>query len=139
MNKKISAYLKINKVLTLATSINDIPYCANCYYAWDESNNRLYFLSDKTTRHVSEAAQNLHIAGTITTDAKSIAKLQGIQFTGKFIIPNEEEQAGFYRIYYNKFPFAKVKPSPIWGIALEFIKMTDNTLGFGTKHFWEKD
>ncbi|NCP45678.1 MAG: hypothetical protein COW67_14270 [Flavobacteriales bacterium CG18_big_fil_WC_8_21_14_2_50_32_9] len=138
MNKIISAYLSKKKVLSFATSLNNIPYSANCYYVFDNTNYVLLFLSDENTRHIKEAVENENVAGTITTDAKTIVQLQGVQFTGKFIIPDETQKEQFYKVYYNKFPFAKAKPSKIWGISLEYLKMTDNTLGFGTKHLWER-
>jgi uncharacterized protein YhbP (UPF0306 family) len=138
MDKKIIEYIDKNKVLTIATSIDNQPYCAICFYVFDEENNVLIFLSDDVTRHISEALKNKQIAGTITTKVTTVAKIQGIQFTGEFINPNEIEAANFYEKYYSKFPFAKAKPSPIWGIKLIAIKMTDNTLGFGKKLLWEK-
>ena len=138
MDKRIIKYIHKNKVITLATSLNQQPYCANCYYAFDEKNGRLIFLSDEQTRHIQEALKNDLVAGTITTNHLSVAKIKGIQFTGKFMVPNEDLKKDFYALYYDRFPFAKAKPEAIWGIALEFVKMTDNTLGFGTKISWEK-
>ena len=41
MDKKIVAYLKKNNVLTIATAINNQPYCANCYYVFDDMS--IYF------------------------------------------------------------------------------------------------
>lgn len=137
MDKKILSYIKKNKVLTMATCVENQPYCAICFYFFDNENNVLIFLSDDFTRHISEALKNNFVAGTITTEVTTIAKIQGIQFTGEFINPNEIEAANFYEKYYSKFPFAKAKPSPIWGIKLIAIKMTDNTLGFGKKLLWE--
>jgi uncharacterized protein YhbP (UPF0306 family) len=138
MDNKIIKYISDNKVITLATSINNQPYCAHCFYVFDETNNTLIFLSDKETRHISEALKNTNIAGTISTDVTTVAKIKGIQFTGEFINPTEEQEKAFYQLYYNKFPFAKAKPAPIWGIQLDYIKMTDNTLGFGKKLIWER-
>jgi hypothetical protein len=138
MENKIVEYISSNKVLTLATSVNDVPYCANCFYVFDEENKTLIFLSDDTTRHIREALQNKNVAGTINTEVTTVAKIQGIQFTGKFIEPTKEEEKDFYEIYYDKFPFARAKPSPIWGVELISIKMTDNTLGFGKKLVWSR-
>ncbi len=138
MDKKITNYIADNKVLTMATVLGNVPYCANCFYVFDEKNKLLIFLSDSKTRHISEALKNNNVAGTINSAIKTIAKLQGIQFTGKFINPNEQQTQDFYKKYYQKFPFAKAKPSPIWGINLTSIKMTDNTLGFGKKLKWER-
>ena len=138
MEKKISNYISVAKVFTIATSINDTPYCANCFYVFDEANKFLIFLSDEKTRHISEALLNNRVAGTIDAAITTVAKIQGLQFTGKFINPTEEQQQVFYKTYYNKFPFAKAKSSPIWGIQLNWVKMTDNTLGFGKKLKWER-
>jgi hypothetical protein len=138
MDKKISNYISENKVLTIATSVNNVPYCANCFYVFDEDKKILIFLSDESTRHITEAIYNKNVAGTINTEVTTVAKIQGIQFTGEFIQPNEEEKKLFYESYYDKFPFARAKPSPIWGIQLHTIKMTDNTLGFGKKLKWNR-
>ncbi|MGE0562813.1 MAG: pyridoxamine 5'-phosphate oxidase family protein [Flavobacteriales bacterium] len=138
MDKKIVDYITSNKVLTIATSVNEKPYCAICFYVFDKEHNTLIFLSDYTTRHIGDALKNGFVAGTITTEVTSVAKIQGIQFNGVFVNPSKEQADGFYKIYYEKFPFARAKPSPIWGIELSAIKMTDNTLGFGKKLLWIK-
>lgn len=138
MDKKILNYIKKNKVLTMATSVNHQPYCAICFYVFDEQNNSLVFLSDATTKHITDAITNKKVAGTITTEVVTVAKIQGIQFTGEFVNPTKEQETHFYEKYYSKFPFAKAKPSPIWGIQLSAIKMTDNTLGFGKKLLWNR-
>lgn len=138
MEGKISNYLKENKVLTLATCVNDKPYCAACFYAYNEVEQLLIFSSDDHTKHITDASANKVVAGTINTEVTTIAKIQGVQFTGDFINPSEEEAKSLYSIYYDKFPFARAKPAPIWAIKLNWIKMTDNTLGFGKKLEWER-
>ena len=138
MDEKILNYITKNKVFTMATSVVNQPYCAICFYVFDEQSTTLIFLSDITTKHITEALFNKNVAGTITTEVITVAKIQGIQFTGEFIHPTKEQEAYFYNKYYSKFPFAKAKPSPIWGIQLSSIKMTDNTLGFGKKLMWNR-
>lgn len=139
MDTSIVKFLTECKVITLATSVKGQPYSAHCFFAFDSINNQLLFLSDKSTRHISEATQNQKVGGTINAETVSIAKLQGIQFTGVFIQPDGEAKKQMYKVYYLKYPFARAKPAPIWAIELHTMKMTDNTLGFGTKHHWSKD
>ena len=139
MNKRIQKFITENKVLTMCTSKENVPYCASCCYAYDEENQLLIFSSENHTRHIEEAIKNSQVAGTINTESKTVAKIQGIQFKGEFIIPNEEQQSNYYQIYYKKFPFAKAMKAPIWAIELTWIKMTDNTLGFGKKLEWESE
>lgn len=138
MDEKILKYIKKNKVFTMATSLNNNPYCAICFYVFDEQTTTLIFLSDITTKHITDALSNKKVAGTITTEVVTVAKIQGIQFTGEFVNPTKEQEDDFYDKYYSKFPFAKAKPSPIWGVQLSSIKMTDNTLGFGKKLMWDR-
>lgn len=138
MEKKITAFIRENKVLTIATSVNNIPYCANCFYVFDEVQKMLIFLSDENTRHISEATANNNVAGSIQNGVTTVAKIKGIQFMGEFVNPTAEQQQRLYKTYYAKFPFAKAKPAPIWGIKLNWLKMTDNTLGFGKKLKWER-
>lgn len=138
MDTSIVKFLTERKVITLATSVNNQPYCAHCFFAFDSESDRLLFLSDGTTRHITEALQNQMVGGTVNSESVSVAKLQGIQFTGTFIQPDKEAEKHMYQVYYAKYPFARAKPAPIWAIELHTIKMTDNTLGFGTKHHWSK-
>lgn len=138
MDIRINNFISKNKVFTLATSVDNLPYCANCFYAYDEVSNRLFFLSDNNTKHITEALINKRIGGAIQNGVTEVSKLQGIQFIGKFIDPTAIEQDVFYEIYYEKFPFAKTKSAPIWAIELNWIKMTDNSLGFGKKLIWER-
>lgn len=137
MEKKIFKYINSNQVLTFSTSIDNQSYCALCFYVFDEANHTLIFLSDKETRHIKVAMSNSKVSGTITNDEISISKLRGIQFLGEFIVPDKLLTSEFYDKYYKRFPFARMKPSPIWGIKLSYIKMTDNTLGFGKKIIWQ--
>jgi uncharacterized protein YhbP (UPF0306 family) len=138
MEEKIATYLKESKVLTLATSVDNEPYCAACFYAYDKVSHLLIFSSDNHTKHIVDAISNTRVAGTINTEVTTIVKIQGIQFTGDFINPSAEEAKGLQATYYEKFPFARAKPAPIWGIRLNYIKMTDNTLGFGKKLEWRR-
>ena len=136
MDDKIAAYLSKNKVLTLATSHQGQPYCAHCFYAYDQADDTLIFMSDSDTRHIKEALANNNVGGTVSTNVKTVAKLKGIQLTGTFISPDKELEKAFYDVYYKRFPFARAQQSEIWGVKLDYIKMTDNTLGFGTKLTW---
>ncbi len=138
MDKNIEDYIIKNKVLTFATSTADIPYCANCYYAFDNLSKTLIFLSDDSTHHIKEAKKNKIVAGTIQNGVTAVDQIQGIQFKGIFINPTQEQASSFYQCYFEHFPFAEEMKTSIWGVELDWIKMTDNTLGFGTKLSWEK-
>ena len=138
LSEKIVLFLKKSTNLTLATSINNIPYCANCFYAYDAERNLLIFKSDRETHHIEEALLNNKVAGTVLPDKLDSKKIKGIQFSGIFIDAKDELLDSFKKIYYRKYPFALTFAGEIWAVELTNIKMTDNTLGFGKKIHWKK-
>ena len=138
MDKKIESFINEQKNLTLCTTIDNNPYCANCFYVYSGEDNFLVFKSDRTTKHIANALINDNVAGTIIPDISKIGTIKGIQFTGKFIAPADKLLEKAKSIYYNRFPFALPMTGEIWVIELISVKMTDSTLGFGKKLTWEK-
>lgn len=137
MDKKIISFIESQKNMTLCTAVNDSPYCANCFYAFGQSDNILIFKSDKETQHICNALLNNKVAGTILPDISKIGTIKGIQFTGEFIVSEGNLSDKARKLYYKVFPFALPMKGELWGIKLLTIKMTDNTLGIGKKIIWE--
>ena len=135
---KIFSFLEANTCFTLATCEENIPYCSNCFYAYDKEKKYLCFKSDSKTMHVQQGLKNMFVAGSVTPDVPVKGKIKGIQFSGVFFQPSGEELKRTKKIYYAKFPFALVIPGNLWAIEITYIKMTDNTLGFGKKSEWKK-
>jgi uncharacterized protein len=136
-DKRIVDFIRKHHVLTLATSIEGKPWCANCFYAYSEEENAFVFTSDESTRHIREALVNNSVAGSIVLETEVIGKIQGIQFEG--MIMNPTDSAQLRGVYLKRFPYAIVNTSPYWGLALTQIKFTDNLLGFGKKLIWKKE
>lgn len=136
MDEQIEKFLIENKVFTMATSINEKPYCASCFYAFDKDNKALIFSSDRETKHIEDVLENPVVAGTINIAVNAVSEIRGIQFTGELKLDANETVLA--EKYYKRFPFAKERLAPIWCVQLNWIKMTDNTLGFGTKVLWER-
>lgn len=138
MQERIISFLRLNTNFTLATSMDNVPHCANCFYAFDPGLNAIVFKSDPQTIHVRQALMNNRVAGSITADKLDRTKIQGIQFLGNFMNPGEKLAETAKKVYYGKFPLALAFSGNIWLIELAYVKMTDNTLGFGTKIEWKK-
>ena len=137
-DRRIIEFIRKHHVLTLATSQENIPWCANCFYVYLEDENMLIFTSDDDTRHIREIINNPIVAGSIVLETEAIGKIQGIQFEGK-MFKSEANTIGKYRILYMKrFPYAVILNSPIWILELNYIKFTNNKLGFGKKLIWKK-
>lgn len=136
---KIIDFIKKHHVLTLATSLEDKPWCSNCFYAYLEEENVLVFTSDEDTRHIQEANENPVVAGSIVLETEVIGKIQGIQFEGHLLGLTKKNTGTYKKCYLKRFPYAVLKNSPIWAICLTHLKFTDNLLGFGKKLHWKKE
>ena len=96
------------------------------------------FTSDKNTKHINDIAQQKFVAGAIALETKIIGKIRGIQFTGIIKELEGEELKTAKKAYLRAFPYAILKKTHLWGVEVDFIKMTDNRLGFGKKIIWKK-
>lgn len=138
MDSKITKFLSKHHLLTLATSSDNEPYCCSLFYAFLESHEMLIFMSQDSTKHIHHIKYNNKIAGTIAPET-TIAKVKGIQLTGTVEALDGQLLALAKSTYQKKFPMAKLMDGIIYGIELNYIKMTDNTLGFGKKIIWTKE
>lgn len=134
IDKRITAFLKKKHVLHLATSVNDMPYAASLFYIYIEDDNMLVFASDSKTIHITQAMQNANVAGTIADQTFITGRIRGIQFNGVLSELNNEI---LRKTYISRFPVALFMPLTLWGIRLNYLKMTDNRLGFGKKIIWK--
>ena len=137
--KQIINFIKKHHVLTLATSVDNKPYCANCFYVYLENRNAFIFTSDIETKHIQDVLQNYYVAGSVVLETNVIGKIQGIQFNGLLHEPKDQLLVEAKKSYLKRFPIAQLMQTTLWVLDLTFIKLTDNRLGFGKKLIWEKD
>lgn len=132
----ILSYLKKNHVFTLCATTGDDLWCASCFYVADTGAMMLYFLTEPHTRHGTLMQQNPLVAGTISAQTMTVAKIRGIQFRGEVTTLSAEEEKQARARYCRRFPVAVAAKTPLWGLRLNEIKMVNNTLGFGKKLHW---
>ena len=137
LDKKIITFIKEHHVLTIATSVNDHPWCASCFYAYMEKENKLVFTSDHSTKHAQDFSKNNLVSGSIVLETDLIGKIQGIQFSGIISLPEGDLLISAKKRYLKRFPFAVIMNTTLWTVELTYIKMTDNRLGFGKKLIWD--
>jgi len=135
--RRITDFIKKHHIFTLATSANNVPYTSTCFYVYMEEINLFVFTSDQGTRHVDEMLNQPLVAGAIALETTMIGRIQGIQFTGLCELLKTEFYDTAHQAYLKKFPVAGFKKLELWGIRPDFIKMTHNRLGFGTKLIWK--
>jgi uncharacterized protein len=133
----IIKFFRKHHVLTIATTVENEPWCANCFYVYLEEENSLVFTTGSDTRHGKEFARNPVVAGSVVLETMVIGKIRGIQFQGTVYEPEGEILSKAKWAYLKRFPPAALMDTHLWIVTLSYIKMTDNRLGFGKKLVWE--
>ena len=137
--KRIVDFIGEHHVLTLATVAENAPWCANCFYVYLEEENCFVFTSDDKTKHVQDVETNKNVAGSVVLETQTVGKIQGIQFRGIMERPDKGIDGKAKKAYLKKFPYAVLMKTSLWVLKPEYIKMTDNRLGFGKKLIWEEE
>jgi uncharacterized protein len=140
IDTRIVKTIKRHHIFTLATSCGNEPYCCTCFYTYSENENIFIFTSEHETRHIAEALKQKRIAGAIALETKIIGKIRGVQFTGEIYELEGEELKKLRKIYLRRFPYVTpfIKDAPFWKIEPDFLKLTDNNIGFGKKLLWTR-
>ncbi len=136
VDSRIIKFFRKHHVLTIATTVDNEPWCANCFYVYLEEENALVFTTDIDTRHGKEFIKNPNVAGSVVLETMVIGKIRGVQFQGIVSEPEGELLSKAKWAYLKKFPPAALMDTHLWIVRLTLIKMTDNRLGFGKKMIW---
>lgn len=140
MDERIGRFLSRHHVATLATVAPDgSPYCCNIFYAYDADCRTLVFSSDTGTAHVGHFMSDARVAASVVLESKAVEMLRGAQMTGRIICPEAAELEKTRRRYLKRFPYAAVMPLELWIMKIDFVKYTDNRLGFGVKLKWSRE
>ena len=138
IERRIIRFLRRHHVLTIATSANNEPWCANCFYVYLKDENAVVFTTDRETRHGQEFIKNSLVAGSVVLETRITGKIRGIQLQGIVTELEGKMLQKASRAYLRRFPVAALMETRLWMVELTHIKMTDNRLGFGKKLVWEK-
>ena len=136
-DKLIIDFINEHHLLTLATSKDNLSYCCNVFYVYNEENNSLIFSSDIKTKHATDFIENPNVAANIALETKDVEKIQGVQLLGKITELKGEELNNATKQYLKEFLYAEKMKPKLWELKLTFVKMTHNKLGFGKKLIWE--
>ena len=137
MDQRFIKFLRRHHVMTLATCRDNRPWCCQCFYAYIDRLCGLVFSSDAATRHIAEAMEQPHVAGSIVLETTIVGKIQGIQLEGKIVEAGGELLREIKTAYMKRFPVALLMDTKLWFLELHTMKMTDNRLGFGKKLYWK--
>lgn len=132
VDPRIVRFVRRHHLLTLATTDAEAPYCAHAFYGYDAERNLLIFASDDTTHHVQQMERRPKVSAAIASPTRIVGKLQGLQLCGTATRADDKAR----KTYIRRFPFAALMELRLWVIKPNYMKYTDNTLGFGTKLIW---
>jgi len=135
--ERMVEFIREHHILTVAVSTETGPWCATCFYAFAQ--DRFIFTSDPKTRHIREVIKNknYYVSGAIALETKMVGKIRGIQFSGIMTGLKGEDLKNAKHVYLKTFPVARLSRLHLWELSPDFIKMTDNRLGFGKKLIWK--
>ena len=138
IDPRIVKFIKRHHVMTLAVAKDNIPWVAHCFYCYDPDKNLFLFTSDDDTRHIRDflGSGSREVSGGIALETSIVGKIQGIQLSGRMYLLEGEAQAEGRKRYIRRFPVAVMADLHLWGLEPNFIKFTDNRLGFGKKLTW---
>jgi hypothetical protein len=140
MTEKINDYIKEQQCATIyCTDEQNLPYCFNCFYAYNGQEHLLYYKSGKDPRHSANILKSTAVAGTILPDKLNKLHIQGVQFEGEILASEDPQTKNAAAFYYKRNPVAVAMPGEIWTIQINSIKLTDSSLGFGKKITWKRD
>jgi len=136
----IDEFIKAHEVMTVAcVDNNGAPYCFNAFYTYSPYHKLLVFSSaPQGTYHAELLNDGVKVSGTILAQMLSINNIKGVQLCGQ-IMSEEILKPELLADYRQKYVQSQDIPHKIWGIALTFLKLTDNSKGFGHKDIWEKN
>ncbi|MCX7697213.1 MAG: pyridoxamine 5'-phosphate oxidase family protein [Bacteroidales bacterium] len=135
----VERFIKKHHVLTLSTSLNEEPWVAHCYYAFEPKNISLIIASDLNTIHGQHMLKNPSVSVGIALETRIIKKIQGVQIKAYAHLLKNEELTYAKLIYFKRFPEALLyPPSTFWRLDIMSVKMTDNRFGLGNKLIWER-
>lgn len=141
MEKILSKFILKHHVMTIATvGEHGTPRTANLFYAYDIDNDVFVFTSSLSTAHGSDMCSCPFVGANIVLESSMIGSLEGLQIEGVVRRPeSSEELSRVKKIYLKRFPFAIAAELELWSLRADFMKMTDNKLGFGKKIIWKRE
>jgi uncharacterized protein YhbP (UPF0306 family) len=132
--EKITAFIKKHHVMSLATSLDKELSACSLFYAFDVNKLSFVVASSDDTLHIKHVKHSPRVAGNILLETKEVGKIQGVQFRGEMIELGDKELKA---LYFKHFPYALALLPKLWQIKVNYLKMTDNKLGFGKKLIYE--
>lgn len=106
LKKFVLDYLEQNRMMTLATCKDDVPWAASVMFAYDDCLN-LYFISKPGTRKTQNLLDNPKASAAINQIQKTPGKVIGVQLEGSAEMLDKTKNKQELEIFKNRFNWAE--------------------------------
>ncbi|MDO4878495.1 MAG: pyridoxamine 5'-phosphate oxidase family protein [Neisseria sp.] len=140
--QNIADFFRSNHVVSIAAAGEGRPWCACCFYVFDEARATLIVLTSRNSRHGALMLDNPQVAGTVAGQPQGFAQISGIQLSARAeCLTDKEQRAAALSRYTAVHPLAKAMAlkTDVWLLFLENVKFTDNKLVFAQKTHWQRE
>ncbi|RME86336.1 MAG: pyridoxamine 5'-phosphate oxidase [Caldilineae bacterium] len=146
LSDRIYTFLNAHNTLSLATVADDgTPHACALFYAV-APDLTLYFLSDPNTLHGRHLESRPRVAATVEANNQDWKDIRGIQLRGRAGRCPATDLHRARALYAARFPFvarAETLAGPLqracyYRLVPDWIRLIDNTLGFGHKEEWHR-
>lgn len=99
-------YLAKNKLMTVATSVQDQPWAATVFFAF-EPDLSLIFMSKESTKHGQNIKQNPHVSVAINQDWGKPGLVKGVQLLGEAEVVAQNQFEAYLTKFLERYPWAE--------------------------------
>ena len=135
--KSAQKFIEMHNTMTLATIGKDGPAAAAVLYVPIKEGKSLIFVSSEKSEHIKNSKNNNSCAVTIQEDGLKWNMIRGLQIKGKIFLANEK----YWKDYFEKYDYIKsdsklskaLKKVKLYELKIDWIRMIDNSKGFGNR------
>ncbi|EJW13220.1 putative Pyridoxamine 5'-phosphate oxidase [Rhodovulum sp. PH10] len=144
LRDRLAAFLDAHHVMSLATIGPQGPHAASLFYARDGLD--LVWVSEDTTRHSRDLANDPRAAATVAPDTADFATITGVQAHGRvFRVTDPAESLRLRGLLADRYPFLqRMTEAPaelraayarvgVYRLEPDTLVLIDNAKGFGHK------
>lgn len=132
----IDQFISRNHVMSLTAYAAGTMWAACVFYSFDVTERRLLYFTGPETTHGRLAEENPTVVATIAPQERDVAKVQGVQLSGRSTMLHGAEAERARARFLASFPAMGAITAPIWALVPGYVKMVDNTVSFGHKEEW---
>ncbi len=139
--KPAQKFIEMHNTMTLATIGKDRPSAAAVFYAPIKKGKSLLFVSSEKSEHIINSKKNNSCAVTIQEDGLEWNVIRGLQIKGNIVLANEK----YWNDYFERYDYIKsdstlskaLEKVKLYELKIEWIRMIDNSKGFGNREEYE--